>query len=310
MGKFIKKGNTKATACCLVCAVIALGLSGCKDDFEMSSVTTTVETFTTAESNVATTAETTSSPLQSEVLLSSTTNERGVKTEIELVDDSLFVYLYLNKAETEEQITNNLVEISINLSNTKEMFQNSDFLNISYAYKEDDELVGALFLNRTSVENNFTSIIGLVWTDDRYQEVYDNLGNETSTQETTAQETKVTDEEQLAQIYFDEYVTVSYSHISESDWMGEKSVVFVVENKTDYVLTFQSNSMSLDGVDLGYISMSDSVSPQSKGEIYATSEKITTTTPFKISGQIKVVEWDKELFGELSYEFKFVNVEI
>jgi len=167
-----------------------------------------------------------------------------------------------------------------------------------------------LFLNRTSVENNFTSIIGLVWTDDRYQEVYDNLGNETSTQETTAQETKVTDEEQLTQIYFDEYVTVSYSHISESDWMGEKSVVFVVENKTDYVLTFQSNSMSLDGVDLGYISMSDSVSPQSKGEIYATSEKITTTTPFKISGQIKVVEWDKELFGELSYEFKFVNVEI
>lgn len=108
-------------------------------------------------------------------------------------------------------------------------------------------------------------------------------------------------------LYEDDYVKISYLGCEvERDQM----LVFYVVNKTDAVLTFQSDSMSINGESLGYVSGSDKVAAQSKGKIKFSAEEIfPTLKPDTITGDIKVIDFSKTVFGKQSYDVTFVNVD-
>lgn len=114
-------------------------------------------------------------------------------------------------------------------------------------------------------------------------------------------------------IYEDEYVKINYygTQKEHNYSSAECCVVFLIENKTDGIILFNSDCLSINGMDLGYISMSDRVSPQSKGKIYAQpNENIDGITVNSISGEITVID----PYGEFllkswdSYDVKFVNI--
>lgn len=114
-------------------------------------------------------------------------------------------------------------------------------------------------------------------------------------------------------IYEDEYVKINYKSTGHPLYSSNCQVNFWVENKTNGVLTFQAECISLDGIDMGYISMSDSISPQSKGIISARTSHSKSDSPKTISGQLKVIDFDKDIFvgnkaGKQSYDVTFINV--
>lgn len=114
-------------------------------------------------------------------------------------------------------------------------------------------------------------------------------------------------------VYEDEYVKINYLKISKESTLSNFSVTFWVENKTNAVLTVQAECISLDGVDIGYIMMSDPVSPQSKGKVYAEAKGISNFDPSCISGQLRIIDFDKKVFAHgysNGYNADFINVNI
>lgn len=108
----------------------------------------------------------------------------------------------------------------------------------------------------------------------------------------------------------DEYCTIRFLGC-EVDKYDDQQLVFYIDNKTSVELTFQSDSMSMDGMSLGYIGGSDTVAPMSAGNIRFTAEEdFPTMTPSKISGSISVIDFDKTLFGKLSYDVSFVDLDV
>jgi len=108
-------------------------------------------------------------------------------------------------------------------------------------------------------------------------------------------------------VHEDEYVTISFVG-TELD-RGNESLVFLVENHTDFELTFQSSSMAIDGESLGHISGSSSVTAQSRGRIrFRSRENFPTMSPETISGNIRVIDFSRTLFR--SYDVDFVNLEV
>lgn len=114
-------------------------------------------------------------------------------------------------------------------------------------------------------------------------------------------------------VYEDNYVKINFlksgTHPAYS-WYD--CVTFLVENKTNAVLTFQAECISIDGMDIGNIIMSDPISPQSKGYIYAKVDDMSLNrSPSTISGQLRVIDFDKKVFAEglkQSYDADFINI--
>lgn len=117
-------------------------------------------------------------------------------------------------------------------------------------------------------------------------------------------------------VYEDTNVKINYLKTSVNpNYSWYECVVFLIENKTNGVITFQADTISLDGMDIGHISMSDPVSPQSKGYIYAdVSDVSLNRSPKTISGQLVVIDFDNTAFStswkDESYKASFVNVMI
>ncbi len=107
----------------------------------------------------------------------------------------------------------------------------------------------------------------------------------------------------------DENVMIRYSGIGK-DRAGDDVIEFYVTNKTQNELTFQADSFALDGRDLGYISGSDSIAPNSSGGISFEPEETIPLNPSRITGTIRVLDFDKTLWGKQSYDVKFVDVAI
>lgn len=114
-------------------------------------------------------------------------------------------------------------------------------------------------------------------------------------------------------VYEDEYVKINYLRVAKESSLSNFSVTFWVENKTNAVLTVQAECISLDGVDIGYITMSDPVSPQSKGKVYAEARGIINLDPSCISGQLRIIDFDKKVFAHgfsTGYNADFININI
>lgn len=105
-------------------------------------------------------------------------------------------------------------------------------------------------------------------------------------------------------VFENDRVKISFIQVTD------KGAEFMVENKTDVVLTTQFDTLAFNGISVSdYISSSDDVSPQSKGKIsgrFDTSDyrgKIET-----ISGQLQV--FDFQNLGSYNMVVKFVNVKV
>ena len=108
----------------------------------------------------------------------------------------------------------------------------------------------------------------------------------------------------------DEYCTIRFLGC-EVDKYDDQQLVFYIDNKTSVELTFQSDSMSMDGMSLGFIGGSDTVAPMSAGKIrFEAEEDFPTMTPSKISGSISVIDFGNTLFGKLSYDVSFVDLDV
>lgn len=91
----------------------------------------------------------------------------------------------------------------------------------------------------------------------------------------------------------------------------DQEIVFLVENKTAVELTFQSNSIAVDGMSLGLCLGSDSIAAMSTGKVrFDPKEEIENMTPSKITANLKVIDFSKTLWGKQSYEASFVDVEV
>ena len=105
-------------------------------------------------------------------------------------------------------------------------------------------------------------------------------------------------------IHEDEYIKICFSKI------GKDGVEFIVENKTDYVLTIQADAIAINGYSTNDILMSEDIAPKSKGKAVARCDDFEHGMIVeKISGQLSVIDFSYELL-ERSYDVKFIDVEI
>ena len=113
-------------------------------------------------------------------------------------------------------------------------------------------------------------------------------------------------------LYKDNKVTIRFEDVTRESWYGDYVIVFSVENKTNQTLTFQAESMALDGISLSSSKwiMSDEVAPQSTGRIYLKTEESVPLEPKKISGELHVIDFESDDYSNRSYNAKFVNVSL
>lgn len=111
------------------------------------------------------------------------------------------------------------------------------------------------------------------------------------------------------EVWDDEYVNIKYLGC---EWDGDdQEVVFLVQNKTDVELTFQANTIALDGFSLGYILGSDGVAAQSTGKVrFEGEELIENMFPATVTATLRIVDFSKTLFGSQSYDAPFVNIDV
>lgn len=103
-------------------------------------------------------------------------------------------------------------------------------------------------------------------------------------------------------VYSDEKVEIYFSEVTS------KGVVFEVKNLTDINLTFQADSVAINGISTNDIVMSDDVAPKSVGKIIARcSDFSVSETVYTVSGQMRVIDFYDPSWE--SYNIKFVNVE-
>lgn len=124
---------------------------------------------------------------------------------------------------------------------------------------------------------------------------------------------------QISEVYDDEFIKVSYAGIEKSaEWSNRESITFLVENKTNVVLTFFPVCVALDGIDVGKLMNYDSISPSSRGKVYfpkdynSENPEFDNKSPSLVSGSLLVVDMNNTgVLGERKqYEFSFSNIEI
>lgn len=104
------------------------------------------------------------------------------------------------------------------------------------------------------------------------------------------------------QVFEDDRVKISFVKLDTD------GVKFLVENKTNVNLTIQADSVAINGFSSNDITMSDDVSPSSKGFVNArTSELADVGTPEKVSGSLRVIDFNDSFE---SYNASFTDVPI
>ncbi|MFO7887692.1 MAG: stalk domain-containing protein [Eubacteriales bacterium] len=103
-------------------------------------------------------------------------------------------------------------------------------------------------------------------------------------------------------LFEDDKVKISYLKTTSN------GMEFMVENKTDVVLTIQADTLAVNGISFsGYINMSDDVSPQSRGKVFAECKiENYDETIETVSGQLSIIDF----VTYDSYDATFVNVKV
>lgn len=102
-------------------------------------------------------------------------------------------------------------------------------------------------------------------------------------------------------LYEDDKVSIYYASVDKT------GVHFQVQNHTDANVTIQADSISVNGLSVNDIIMSDNVAPQSTGEVIAKCSVDTTNPVETIGGQLRVIDFNGSFS---SYNASFVNVPV
>lgn len=101
-------------------------------------------------------------------------------------------------------------------------------------------------------------------------------------------------------VYEDENVKITFTGVDD------KGVNFIIDNLTDYTITIQARTISINGISTNSIIMSDEVAAQSKGTVTAQCSDFSSVNEFEtITGELRIISdaWT-------TYSANFVNVEI
>lgn len=113
-------------------------------------------------------------------------------------------------------------------------------------------------------------------------------------------------------LYTDEKVVIRFDQCRTSkNSLSDYEIVFEVENKIDATLTFQVESIALDGISIpsASIIMSDEVAPRSKGRIYLRIyDESIPLDPDLISGELRIIDFAAT--SNRSYNAKFININL
>lgn len=116
------------------------------------------------------------------------------------------------------------------------------------------------------------------------------------------------------QVYEDKYVTIVFIGCTMEkpyEWSDEDYYVnFNITNKTDAVLTFDIDTIALDGISYQIGDMEE-VAPQSTGKIsFSAYDTVLPTGGVReTSGKIRVIDMDEELTDwDYDYDAKWVKV--
>lgn len=112
-------------------------------------------------------------------------------------------------------------------------------------------------------------------------------------------------------LYEDDNVKISFAGIRTGYlYSSYDSVCFTVTNKCDFQITIQCDSISLDGIQIdGNPTMSDDVAPKSTAKVYARyHESIENENPSRISGNLKIIDFNYSNSHFDTYDATFVNV--
>lgn len=92
--------------------------------------------------------------------------------------------------------------------------------------------------------------------------------------------------------------------------LTDDGMEFMVQNKTNLVLTIFSDTLAINGVGVqGYIMMADDVSPQSTGVVDARFSTAGFTDPVHtLSGQLRISDMATRSFSTIKATFVNVNV--
>jgi hypothetical protein len=135
-------------------------------------------------------------------------------------------------------------------------------------------------------------VLGLIASPDSTetaQEVIADQANVTGEETTVATgqlDEEIVIEKEPTVVFEDERSKISFVDVNAD------GVKFLVENKTKVNITIQAGSVSINGFSSNNITMSDDVSPNSKGYVVArTGELIDVGTPEKVSGSLRVIDF-------------------
>lgn len=123
--------------------------------------------------------------------------------------------------------------------------------------------------------------------------------NESNSEEETEPEADIPQKDTV--VYKDKKVKISYKEVNED------GVVFEVQNKTNANITIQADSVSINGVSINDITMSDDVAPKSTGTVVARCSVDTSQKVKKVGGQLRIIDFN-ESFD--TYDATFVNVPV
>lgn len=102
-------------------------------------------------------------------------------------------------------------------------------------------------------------------------------------------------------VYSDSRVKIYYKEMHSS------GVVFTVENLTNVVITIQADSISINKRSTDNITMSDDVSPQSRGDVVARCSFGNVPTVELVSGQLRIIDFNDSF---RTYDATFYNVSV
>jgi len=213
-------------------------------------------------------------------------------------DNNISENSYNELQTTYTQLMNEYSLLSKEFDNYK--LETSDWITYTEAEKTAKTIISQKQQEITELENNIASL----------KDNISLLENKLKSLKEEITPLEIEESRKLAEgvmIFEDNNVKINYLQIG-IDFFND-AVIFWVENKTDYVLTIQCDTLSLDGIVIdGNSTMSDDVAPKSKGKVYtAYSDGITNKNPSFISGQLRIIDFSRELF-DFSYDAKFINI--
>lgn len=134
-------------------------------------------------------------------------------------------------------------------------------------------------------------------------------------QERVSTNGQISQPKDLVDIYEDDNCLIQYYKFEFDS--GRANMLFRVKNKTDRVLTFQSDCISINGESIEDTIMSDDVSPNSNGTISMRIENYEEeyfdfSHISKLSGNFRIIDFDDDNFhnGDNSYTIEYMDIEI